>query len=264
MTHPSGGMCRICNQPTQFLWRARLLHDYVAYFECASCGYVQTETPYWLELAYSNSITLQDTGIMARNLLNSRITLGTLFLLGGFSWRVLDYAGGHGILVRLLRDDGIDAYWQDKYCSNLLARGFEHSGANAGLVTAFEALEHFAEPVKELENMFSIAPNVLVSTEIIPKPCPNIHTWWYYGSDHGQHIGFFRVSTLQKLAERFGKRLITNGTSYHLFCEHPISIPFWKLSLRFNRLIHTFARHRLISKTWTDHELLAKNRMPCE
>lgn len=264
MTHPSGGMCRICNQPTQFLWRARLLHDYVAYFECASCGYVQTETPYWLELSYSNSITLQDTGILARNLLNSRITLGTLFLLGGHSWRVVDYAGGLGILVRLLRDHGVDAYWQDKYSSNLLARGFEYSRANAGLVTAFEAFEHFAEPVKELENMFSIAPNVLISTEIIPKPCPNIDAWWYYGAEHGQHIGFFRVKTLQTLANHFGKHLVTNGTSYHLFCERPISLPLWKLSLRFNRLIPFLASRSLSSKTQTDHELLTNAGKPCE
>jgi len=257
-------LCRCCSSLTTPLGSAELLARKVWYFDCPACGYVQTEKPYWLADAYREVINASDTGILMRNLVNSRIALSTLLVLGKLNGRLVDYAGGYGILVRLLRDYGVDAYWTDPYSPNQLARGFEFTGGTADLITAFEAFEHFERPAEELERMLRIAPNVLISTELIATPAPAPGEWWYYGCDHGQHIGFFRVSTLQKLAERFGKRLITNGTSYHLFCEHHISIPFWKLSLRFNRLIPALARHRLISKTWTDHELLAKTRKPCE
>ena len=56
-----------------------------------------------------------------------------------------------GILVRLLRDYGVEALWCDQYCENLLARGFEYNGECADLVTAFEVLEHFVNPLEELD-----------------------------------------------------------------------------------------------------------------
>ena len=116
--------CRVCQQPSDSLWTGTLIGHSVDYFECPSCGYVQTEAPYWLEQAYSSAINDSDTGIMKRNLYNRRVILGALHLLGETSSAVLDYAGGYGILVRLLRDDGVDAFWYDKFCQNLLQQGF--------------------------------------------------------------------------------------------------------------------------------------------
>ena len=39
--------------------------------------------------------------------------------------KFLDYGGGYGILVRLMRDVGYDFYWFDKYSQNIFAKGFE-------------------------------------------------------------------------------------------------------------------------------------------
>ncbi|MGC3982207.1 MAG: class I SAM-dependent methyltransferase [Steroidobacteraceae bacterium] len=249
--------CRVCGNPCHPLHEGDLLGKKINYFECSACGYVQTEAPYWLGKAYSEAINACDTGIMVRNLLNARIVLATLLVLGKLDGRVVDYAGGYGILVRLLRDYGVDAYWIDRYCQNELARGFEYANDKADLVTAFEAFEHFENPSEELESMLNIAPNVLLSTELVATPAPAQKDWWYYGPDHGQHIGFFRVRTLQTLAKRYGKFLLTNGTSYHLFLEHPGRANMWKLGLKFNRLIPLLLRGRLISKTWPDHRLLS-------
>ena len=103
--------CRVCHRPigTSFS-EGRILDRNVEYFECAECGYVQTEEPTWLDEAYSSPINLSDTGIMARNLSNVNLTLATLTLMGAKSAQVVDYAGGYGLLVRLLRDKGVDAY----------------------------------------------------------------------------------------------------------------------------------------------------------
>jgi len=170
--------------------KARVLAREVAYFACSHCGYVQTEQPTWLAQAYHAPINISDTGMMARNLAQQKSVLATLALLRKRRGKVVDYAGGYGLLVRLLRDLGLDAYWIDPYTTNLAAVGFEYQQGEADLVTAFEAFEYFVDPIKELETMLAIAPNVLFSTDLIPKPIPAIDDWWYYGTHHGQHIGF--------------------------------------------------------------------------
>ena len=244
--------CRVCQQPSGSLWTGILIGHSVDYYECPSCGYVQTESPYWLEQAYSSAINDSDTGIMKRNLYNRRIILGALHLLGETSSAVLDYAGGYGILVRLLRDDGVDAFWYDKFCKNLVAKGFEYTDKKVQLVTAFEAFEHFDQPMQELEQMLAIAPNVLLSTELIKTPTPAHKDWWYYGKEHGQHIGFFREQTLKNMAKTLGKHVVTDGKSFHLFSEQPISNRSWKLMLKLNKLYYFRLKQKLTSKTQSD------------
>ena len=245
-------LCRVCQQLSVSLWTGSLIGHSVDYYECASCNYVQTESPHWLEQAYSSAINDSDTGIMKRNLYNRRIILGALHLLGETSGAVLDYAGGYGILVRLLRDDGVDAFWYDKFCQNLVAKGFEYTDKPVRLVTAFEAFEHFDQPVQELEQMLAIAPNVLLSTELIETPAPAHEDWWYYGKEHGQHIGFFREQTLKNMAQRLGKHLATDGRSFHIFSEQPISNRSWKMMLKLNKLYYLALKNKLNSKTQSD------------
>ena len=250
-------ICRSCGNESLYLQNGVVLDMEVSYFECPNCGYVQTETPRWLEHAYAAAINDSDTGILVRNQANARIVLATLFMLGKPDGTVVDCAGGFGILVRLLRDYGVTALWSDRYCQNLVARGFEHTTETADLVTAFEAFEHFENPAEELDKLLRIAPNVLFSTEIIGDPAPKQDDWWYYGKEHGQRIGFFRIRTLEKLAQERGKRLLSNGVSYHFITAQPINNTLWKLLLRANKLVPVLLRRWLTSKTWSDHTLRA-------
>lgn len=246
--------CRCCGGQSAYTQTGDLIGNHVAYFECPICGYVQTEAPYWLDQAYAEAINDSDTGIMARNQANARIVLSNLMLLGKLDGTVVDCAGGYGILVRLLRDYGINALWSDRYCQNLLARGFEHTGEPAALVTAFEAFEHFVNPADELDRLLAIAPNVLFSTDLIATPAPQQADWWYYGKEHGQHIGFFRIKTLEKMAKERGKFLVSNGTSYHLMTNKSINSFKWNLMIKGNRFTPIMLRGRLQSKVWSDHE----------
>lgn len=251
--------CRVCGSfVNQSIFSAKLLNRTVNYFDCPKCRYVQTQEPEWLDQAYSSAINNCDTGIMVRNLANSRLVAATLHSLGLTTGTVVDCAGGYGILVRLLRDRGIDAYWSDPYCKNALAVGFEFNGESADLVTAFEAFEHFVNPEIELKKLFEIAPNVLLSTELIAAPAPAAENWWYYGLDHGQHIGFFRVQTLQYLAERFHKNLCTDGRGRHLFSDKPISTRKWKTNTLIERFIPGFFSRNLPSRVWSDFELMSR------
>jgi hypothetical protein len=246
--------CRLCRSEASFLFEGKVLDLDIKYYECKRCGYVFTEEPYWLDRAYSEVMNLTDTGIMARNLANVRKCLVTLFLLGKLDKKVVDFAGGYGILVRMLRDSGIDAYWADPYAENYLARGFEYNNNDkAYLVTAFEAFEHFVNPKEEIDRLFKIAPNILFSTNLIPKPAPEHNEWWYYGREHGQHVGLFREETLRYIAQKRNKYLVTNGTSYHLLTDRPINAKIWNLALRGSKPLAFFLKQFLDPKTWSDH-----------
>lgn len=250
--------CRVCGGESHYLWNTKLLRREVAYFECPTCGYVQTEAPTWLEEAYSNAINTSDTGILARNQGCMERVLITLWLLGGKHQRVKDVAGGYGVLVRMLRDAGVDARWSDMYAQNLLAKGFEDDGQRAFLATSFESFEHFVHPMQELQELLASADSLLISTELAPEPTPAAADWWYYGLDHGQHIGFFRRRTLEFMAAKAGMRLLSDGSSFHLFTKAPLKEFVWtQVMKRRKRLLKT-ARKGLKSLTWSDYETLAK------
>lgn len=253
-------VCRACSGESSFVMGGVLISHAIKYYECSRCGYVQTEDPFWLEEAYSSAINDSDTGIIARNKANTYLVLGTLFALGCLRGQVADFAGGYGLLVRMLRDAGVNALWSDRYCDNLFAKGFEYVGGPVDLVTSFEAFEHFVNPAEELDKMLSFGGSILLSTEIIPSPTPAQDDWWYYGKEHGQHIGFFRVDTLTDLARRKGKFFLTDGRSYHLITDRKISAFRWKMACLAARFLSRVFTYKLKSKIWSDHEFMAKRR----
>src|ERR1700721_2998341 len=64
-------LCKICEKRSVYFGETEVLRKYcVRYFRCESCGFMQTEAPYWLEEAYSSAIAKQDVGAMERNLYN--------------------------------------------------------------------------------------------------------------------------------------------------------------------------------------------------
>lgn len=249
--------CRVCGAACHHTFSHLLLGRTVDYFECDNCGYIQTETPGWLEEAYSSPINKFDTGIIRRNKVNVGRVVMTLASYRMMSGRVLDYAGGHGILVRMLRDEGVDAFWSDKYCANLFARGFEAVDRNYDLLTAFEVLEHLLHPVEDLNVMLNHAPTVLASTELAPESGSPPMDWQYFGLEHGQHIGFFRRRTLAWIAERCGVHHASVGGSLHLFSKKSVPIS-WKPMQRLRWSWHLAARARLRQRTLEDFERLRK------
>lgn len=193
----------------------------VQYFQCGGCRFIQTEAPHWLEEAYAEGLGSLDVGVMGRNLHNAALTSAVISLLFPGGARFLDYAAGHGTLVRLMRDRGFDFYWSDRYVKNLYARGFEHApGSRYDLLTAYEVLEHLPEPLEEIAPLLELADNVLVSTEVVPAPAPVPPDWWYYAVKGGQHVSFYSPDSLQKIASHFHMYLLSRGP-YHLFTRKP-------------------------------------------
>jgi hypothetical protein len=264
MSNEDKDVCRVCGNDSIYLFQGRILKDNrINYFECTSCEYVQTEHPYWLEEAYAEPINQTDTGILLRNQNNAKYVLSTLLTLGLPKSSIVDYAGGYGILVRLLRDYGVDAFWMDLYTQNIFSKGFEYSSINEHkpikLTTAFEVFEHLVYPSAELDKLFSVSPNVLFSTSLINKPAPSQSSWYYYGKDHGQHIGFFRAKTLSYLAKKHNKYLVSDGKSLHLFSENPVNIHFWRNLVRVKIITPLIFKLFLKSKTIDDYQKLLSN-----
>jgi Methyltransferase domain len=247
-------ICRVCAAAARPIFRGLVLGHEVEYQECDACGYVQTQTPTWLEQAYGSAIGAADTGILQRNQRSARMVVRMLAMLGQLRGRVIDSAGGYGLLVRMLRDLGVDARWEDRYCDNLVARGFEAAPEDpAELLTAFEVLEHLVNPLEDLQRLCARAPHLLVSTSLIPEPTPQLADWWYYAPTGGQHIGFFRVRTLQYLAGKLVRRVFSDGRSLHLFTSDATVTPLrFAWARKTIALAPLIARTQLKSRTWDD------------
>lgn len=226
--------CRICSAQLGYFAQAEILGKYpIGYFRCTSCGFIHTEEPYWLDESYSDVITGSDIGLVSRNLKLAVKTQAILATWFDPSKIFLDFAAGYGLLVRLMRDAGYDFRWYDRYCPNLLTKGFEADLSGAckfELITAFEVFEHMQEPLHEIEAMARHSRNILFSTEIIPNNIPKPESWWYYGLEHGQHISFYSLKTLQIMADSLSLNFYTDGHSLHLFTEKRLPSALFKLS----------------------------------
>ena len=256
-------ICKICGEEAQEKFKAKILKKYdIQYFYCNNCGFLQTEEPYWMEEAYENPINISDTGYLSRNIyLSQKLTI-LLILFFNKKGKFLDYAGGYGVFVRLMRDIGFDFYWDDKYAKNLFALGFEYEklikdkkdkwrGAFEA-VTTFESFEHFSDPIEEVKKMLNISGNIIFTTELLLNPLPEPDDWWYYGLDHGQHISFYSKKTFQFIANKFRLNYF-NSNNLHIFTNK--KFPNFALNvLKFSKFgLHKLLQKQIKSKTWEDH-----------
>lgn len=214
--------CKICGSQVNYIFSNEILHKYnVKYFQCPDCGFVFTESPYWLEEAYSDAIADSDTGMMKRNVENA-VKINSVFnlIFGKKDHRFLDYGGGYGIFTRLMRDYGFDFRWFDKFCDNLAAKGFEYDAdrdKKITAITAFELFEHFENPIEEMEKMLNISHNIVFSTLCYDKKKKyKEKDWWYYTPETGQHISFYSEETLEYMAQK-----------YNLYYCHMIGLHFF-------------------------------------
>ena len=198
--------CKICQSETIKIFNATVLYKYdVSYYQCKNCSFAQTEKPYWLEEAYESSMNLSDTGVMLRSERMSKIVTTLITLFYNSKGKFIDYAGGLGVYTRQMRDIGFDFYWHDPYTKNVIARGFEGAlNEKYEIATTFESFEHFEEPLTEVEKILQLTDTIILTTDLISKKAPKQKDWWYYGSEHGQHISFHSKESFEFMAKKFG------------------------------------------------------------
>jgi 2-polyprenyl-3-methyl-5-hydroxy-6-metoxy-1,4-benzoquinol methylase len=228
--------CKICNAFTVRLGENLVLKKFrVEYFKCNTCGFIQTEEPYWLDEAYASAITTLDLGLLQRNLFLLPITSAIILKFFNPSSSFVDFGGGYGVFTRIMRDKGFDFYRQDPHCENIFAKQFDvidlDEKHSFEMLTAFEVFEHLVDPQKELEKMLQYSDSILFSTELIPANVKK--DWWYFSYETGQHIALYTNKSLAHLAKKNNLNYYSNGSNIHLFSRKKINPFLFKILVRY-------------------------------
>ncbi|WP_172838142.1 class I SAM-dependent methyltransferase [Terriglobus roseus] len=232
----------------------------VTYWYCQACGFLQTDEPHWLDEAYTSAIANADTGLVFRNNQFNRIVSALLYFTQPRDASFLDFGGGYGMFVRLMRDVGFNFFWYDRYCQNLLAIGFDASQAPGpfAAVTAFEVMEHAPDPMALVREALARAgaKTLIFSTEIFEGE-PPARNWWYYAFPTGQHIAFYQRRTLQAMAAQLGLRCYSSG-GIHMFTDRQIHPLLFRVitKARVASLLMPWIRRHMRSRMIEDHEAL--------
>jgi len=215
--HQTDNVCRLCNGTVDSLFTNKVLGKYdVSYYKCCHCHSLQTEKPYWLDEAIKNQI-YTDTGAAQRNLHSLAACYTISKLLNAKN--VIDIGGGDGLLCRLLRDYKINCYVKDKYATQTYGQGFTEENFNIpDLIIGFEVLEHYPNPIADLDDLFSYQPHaLLLSTNIFTNQKQD---WWYLSPESGQHVFFYSKKAMVMIAAKYKYELVVSG-GFILFVKNP-------------------------------------------
>jgi hypothetical protein len=217
--------CRICNSGTSFTHQATILGKYTArYYKCTNCEFWFIPNPSWIAEAYNRAISTLDTGILERNIRTCRTLVHLLSYLSPTETYV-DWAGGLGILTRLMRDKGFNYYWQDEYARNEIAQGFEwKKDMDIKVVSAIEVMEHVEFPIQFIENvMLQTNSQTLIFSQVLHSDAVTVD-WWYFAPETGQHISFYSYRTLEVMAKILNLKL-TSFDGIYILSKETISVP---------------------------------------
>lgn len=217
--HQTDNVCRLCRGTIDNIFTNKVLGKYdVSYYKCSHCLSLQTEKPYWLDEAYKkNNLSNTDTGAAQRNLHNLAACYTISKLISAKN--VIDIGGGDGLLCRLLRDYKINCYVKDKYATPTYGQGFTEEDFNTpDLIIGFEVLEHYQNPIADLDDLFRYKPHaLLLSTAIFTNEKQD---WWYLSPESGQHVFFYSKKAIAMIAAKYKYELVVSG-GYILFIRNP-------------------------------------------
>lgn len=143
------------------------------------------------------------------------------------SWRAdsrfIDWGGGYGLMTRMARDRGINMANFDPFVQPLFS-----APANLDrlcpveVIVASEVFLHIENPLDALGQLLSFSPVVIITAVVPPdRVSPD---WWYLMPDTGQHVSFYPVATLKKMAEITETKLITDGRFFHIFSRKELPV----------------------------------------
>lgn len=221
--------CLFCGDARlEIAFTRKVFHDRhdAPYHLCTGCHSLQISRVTWLDEAYVGTGDDIDTGSVQRSFLTVMLVRALrqgAFLATGAG--ALDYGAGLGLLVRLLRDEGFNAWGFDKYRKMHEADAFQikHDGYQGTLdiLVLIEVLEHLVDPFGELSAFSTLLSDrglILVRTGLYEH---RIHgpDWWYLLPQWGGHINFASRRGLKALARRLGMTAVFLPAGYCLMAR---------------------------------------------
>lgn len=215
--------CAICGARASLSFSFCVLDDKEArLFGCELCGFRFVEDPHWLEDSFSSRLHKMDVGSVDRCWLVSQFLLGLLRTSRSRrEWRVLDIGGGDGLLVRLLRDAGIHAQFSDPHTVPIYDVGpvvAVNDHFDLGVMS--EVALHFTDPLEMFRSVLSKCERALFTAVVPPDPIPK--DWWYLSCSSGQHVAFYTLKTIEKIAQELDCHWCSDGKFFHLLSKEPI------------------------------------------
>lgn len=253
----SARACPICGSAMRPTHTGTVLGRHSAsYSMCCDCDFWAADSPTWLQEAYTTAISSMDTGIARRSIQCHKTIFPLLARMFDPGGTYVDWASGPGLLVRLMRDSGLDYYWQDAYAENSFAAGFEweRSQRGATAVTAIEVFEHVVDPVKFVAQILDSTgtDTILFTQELHHGPDPS---WWYLVPETGQHIAFYNERSLTALGRQFDMHYRSAGW-LHMLTRRDIPQRRFSREVRLARHRVVFLKRRMASLTESDSELI--------
>jgi len=214
--------CRLCGGEASYIFSKIVLSRHrVGYYKCSACGSQQTQTPTWLEEAYSFPGMHIDVGAPTRAIKN---WLAVATLLDAMEIavpaRCIDFGAGSGLFSALMRSIGRDFWSFDRFNSPLFSSYYylgDLVDEEPAVITAFEVFEHLPDPAITLDFLFSRgALLILFTTWLVDGQDPE---WIYYLPDCGQHVFFYSRKGIEDMATKHGYSLCVSQYFYILYAE---------------------------------------------
>ena len=194
----------------------------VTYLQCTACGFLFTrDFDTWSHSDFGEKIYNAEYAFVDPDFAERRPAANASYLTQTFGSyrqkiRILDYGGGEGRLMDLLRAEGfrrVNTY--DPFSS----KHNMNDGQKYDLITAFEVFEHVPDPVATMRDITKrLKPESLLLFSTLLQPDDLAQTgldWWYAGPRNG-HISLHSKLSLALLLKQFGLTLASANQGLHL------------------------------------------------